>query len=129
MFESVAQNRLIRAWGFNRGGSQIMSIVNQCMPSECPVTQFNGGEKIYWAPNQNPSEYREYRIPDREENRRAIDEIPPPELLNVMRELTEDYQSLEPDTLYRETAKCMGFSVLNVRTREFLDTVYRNGGL
>ncbi|MBQ9431502.1 MAG: DUF3320 domain-containing protein [Kiritimatiellae bacterium] len=129
VFESVAQNRLIRAWGFNRGGSQIMSIVNQCMPSECPVTQFNGGEKIYWAPNQNPSEYREYRIPDREENRRAIDEIPPPELLNVMRELTEDYQSLEPDTLYRETAKCMGFSVLNVRTREFLDTVYRNGGL
>ena len=52
---------------------------------------------------------------------RSIDEIPPAELAAAMQEVTRDFGGCDRDTLYRETLKRFGLTVLNAKARAHLD--------
>ena len=59
-----------------------------------------------------------------EASSRAIDEIPPEEVANAMREILADLGSCPQDALYRETMKTFGLASVTPRAREFLDVAY-----
>ena len=84
-----------------------------------------GAERVFWAPGQKPESWRAYRVPGKDEaSSRAIDEIPPEEVANAMRELLADLGSCPQDALYRETMKTFGLASVTPRAREFLDVAY-----
>ena len=90
------------------------------MPSDLEVTEL-GEDRVYWAPGQSPEEYGFFRIGNGDENRRAIDDIPPEELANAMYELLVDFNSCEKDTLFRETVRLFGLSAVTAKARKFLE--------
>ena len=130
VYEHVLKRRVARAWGFTRMGGNIQKILDECLPPDPAVTE-NGEERVFWAPGQNPAEYRFYRVGETEESKRAIDEIPPEELANAMYEVLMDFHSCEVDTLFRETVKLFGLSSVTNRARKFLqyglDTLRKSG--
>ncbi|MBP5321995.1 MAG: DUF3320 domain-containing protein, partial [Kiritimatiellae bacterium] len=118
--EELLRKRLVKAWGFNRPGSQIQSILDDLLLQGYTTTQ-DGAQRIFWAPGQDPATYTGYRRPGEDDARRAIDEIPWRELANAMREVLDDFQACETETLYRETVRLFGFSGLTAKMRDILE--------
>ena len=118
--EDLLRRRLVRAWGFNRPGSQIQSIIDILLAQNYTTTR-DGEQRIFWAEGQDPASYTGYRRQGEDDARRAIDEIPWRELANAMREVLEDFQACETETLYRETVRIFGFSGLTAKMRDVLD--------
>ena len=56
--------------------------------------------------------------------KRAIDTIPPDELVQAMREVETDFGVCERDALYRETLKRFGLTVLTPKARTHLDAAF-----
>ena len=92
----------------------------ECLPTGLPVTKF-GEDNVYWNYGQNPAQYTEYRAssPD-DPDKRAIDDIPIEELANAMVEILTDFTSCEQGTLFRETVKLFGLSVVTQKARKYL---------
>jgi hypothetical protein len=117
----LLKKRVLKAWGFTRGGENIQRILNQCLPMEFPTSPAVD-DCVYWPPEQNPRQFSIYRVPG---EKRAIDEIPPEELANAMRELQMDFQITDLDVLYRETMRCFGLTTVTPKSRRYLDFAYR----
>ena len=122
----LLQSRIREAWGFTHAGSQIQAILDDCLPRppSCVITH-EGTEEVYWPAGTDPKAYRGFRVPAPDGERRTIDEIPPEELANAMEEVLTDFQSCEPDVLYRETVRLFGFNALTAKMRPFLDAALR----
>ena len=120
----LLKKRILKAWGFSRGGENIQRILNQCLPMEFPTSPAVD-DCIYWAPEQNPRQYRFYRVPAEGGEKRAIDEIPPEELANAMRELKLDFQITDQTVLYKETMRCFGFPSVTTKAMRYLDYAYQ----
>ncbi|WP_294504668.1 DUF3320 domain-containing protein [uncultured Victivallis sp.] len=120
VYESVLKKRIVRAWGFNRTGENIQSVLNACLPETLEHSRY-GGNRVFWPEGVAAESYREYRVPADENSRRAIDEIPPEELANAMHEILTDFGSCERDTLYRETLRLFGLSTVTNKARRFLE--------
>jgi hypothetical protein len=120
IYESVLKKRVARAWGFSRTGGSIQKILDSCMPSALEIT-CSGEEKVFWSTSVKASEYSFYRVGNKEENKRTLDEIPPEELANAMNEILLDFNSCEKDVLFRETVKLFGFSAVTAKSRKFLE--------
>lgn len=118
--ESLLKKRLVRAWGFSRTGETIQNVLNGCLPRELETTQI-GEARVFWPGGQSAAAYRDYRVAVDDASRRAIDEIPPEELANAMKEVLIDFSSCEEDTLYRETVKLFGFSAVTSKARRYLE--------
>ena len=120
IYEHLLKKRVMRAWNFTRSGDYIQSIMNECLPTGHPVTKF-GEDNVYWNIGQNPAQYTEYRTssPD-DPDKRAIDDIPIEELANAMVEILTDFTSCEQGTLFRETVKLFGLSVVTQKARKYL---------
>ncbi|MBR4222341.1 MAG: hypothetical protein IKR81_14360 [Victivallales bacterium] len=106
---------------------KIQAVLNDCLPKDLPVTQL-GEERVFWNADQSPEEYREYRPNGTaEQDKRLIDEIPVEELANAMREVQTDFaDTIEQDTLFRETLKLFGLTVLTQRARKYLERAFDN---
>ena len=120
IYESVLRKRILQAWGFNRTGENILSVLNDCLPETLESSRY-GETRVFWPEGVTAQEYREYRVPADESSRRAIDEIPPEELANAMFEILNDFGSCERDTLYRETLRLFGLSMVTKKARNFLE--------
>ncbi len=118
--ESLLKRRLVKAWGFNRTGENIQKILAEALPTTLVVT-WRGEERVFWPDGVTPENYRDYRVPVDAAGKRSIDEIPPEELANAMFEVLVDFSSCEQDTLYRETVKLFGLSVVTAKARKYLD--------
>ena len=119
IYESLLKKRITKAWGFARAGGNIAAVLKECLPDDLTTTA-NADEPVFWPEDAVPADYRDYRVgPDRE-SRRAIDEIPPEELANAMREVLVDLASCEQDVLYRETIRLFGFNTLTAKARQYL---------
>ncbi|MBQ7650662.1 MAG: DUF3320 domain-containing protein, partial [Victivallales bacterium] len=123
--EGLLKKRITSAWGFQRPGMKIQAVLNDCLPKDLPVTQV-GEERVFWNADQSPEEYREYRPNGTaEQDRRLIDEIPVEELANAMREVQTDFaDTIEQNTLFRETLKLFGLTVLTQRARKYLEHAF-----
>ena len=120
VYESVIRKRITKAWGFSRTGENIKKVLDNCLKIDLQTTSL-GEQKVFWSAEQNPAEYRYYRTGDTEENRRAIDEIPPEELANAMYEVLVDFNSCKQETLFRETIKLFGLSAVTSKAKKYLE--------
>ena len=122
--ESLMLKRIRKVWNVTRVTDAVSEAFEKALPSIGFVTQ-RGAERVFWAPRQKPETWRAYRVPGNDEaSQRAIDEIPPEELANAMRELLADLGSCPQDALYRETMKTFGLGAVTPKAREFLDVAY-----
>ena len=122
--ESLMFKRIRKVWNVTRVTDAANEAFEKALPSIGFVTQ-RGAERVFWAPRQKPETWRAYRVPGNDEaTQRAIDEIPPEEIANAMRELIADLGSCPQDALYRETMKTFGLASVTPRAREFLDVAY-----
>ena len=122
--ESVMLKRIRKVWNVTRVTDAVETAFAAALPSIGFVTQ-RGAERVFWAPRQKPETWRAYRVPGNDEaSQRAVDEIPPEELANAMRELLADLGSCPQDALYRETMKTFGLGTVTPKAREFLDVAY-----
>ena len=118
--EPLLKKRLVRAWGFSRTGENIQNVLNGCLPRELEMTKA-GEVRVFWPEGRSAASFRDYRVAVDDASRRAIDEIPPEELANAMKEELIDFSSCEEDTLYRETVKLFGFSAVTSKARRYLE--------
>ena len=122
--EHLLKKRILKAWGFAQTGKNIQAVLQDSLPNDLPTTRL-AEEKVFWKADQNPAEYREYRANAADEsNRRAIDDIPPEELANAMREIIADFSTIETDALYRETLRRFGLSNLTPKSRKYLAAAF-----
>ena len=122
--ESLLRKRVAKAWGLTRMTDRVNRVFDRNVPMYVPVTAHEGG-KVYWAANQDPKTYRAYRVPSKDAaSKRTVDEIPPEELANAMRDLSGAFGACTQDALYRETARCFGLSALTAKTRRLFDAAY-----
>ena len=122
--ESVIRRRLCKVWNVTRVTDAVERAIESALPSIGFVTQ-RGMERVFWAPGQKPESWRAYRVPGKDEaSSSAIDEIPPEEVANAMREILADLGSCPQDALYRETMKTFGLASVTPKAREFLDVAY-----
>ncbi len=122
--EKLLRRRVLKAWGFTRVGENIQAVLEVTLPFELRTTHTDG-ERVFWRQGQDPATYRDWRPNGAdEESRRAIDEIPPEELANAMREVLADFSDIAQEALYREAVKLFGFAAVTQKARKCLDVAY-----
>ncbi len=116
-------DRIFTTWGILRVGVRVENHLQNILSSmNYPSTTFED-KTFLWDEGQNPSEYSIYRTVDNEEKRRAVDEIPPEEIVNATREVLINQISLPISELARETAKLFGF----MRLTSVVEVAMKNG--
>ena len=125
VYESTLRKRIAQAWGLSRITENVQRVFDACMPKGYSATEHETG-KVFWPRDEKPSEYSTFRIPSANDakSQRSLDEIPPEELRNAMRQTLDDFGSCPKDDLYREAIKTFGLSTLTSRARRFLDVAY-----
>ena len=122
--ESVMLKRVCKVWNVSRMTEAVCKAFASALPSVGFVTT-HGDRRVFWASGQKPEAYRAYRVPGNDEaSHRAIEEIPPEELANAMREILADLGRCPQDVLYRETVKTFGLGTVTSKAREYLDVAY-----
>ena len=122
--ESCLRRRVTAAWGITRVIEKVNRVLDACMPLDGVVTKHETGN-VYWAPEHDPQAYRDYRVPSSDESsKRAVDEIPPEELANAMREALDELGACPQDSLYRDMVRVFGLSSLTAKVRRHLDVAY-----
>ena len=122
--EAVLRKRVCKAWGLTRMTDHVHRVFDACTPSGFAVTEHGTG-KVYWPHGVDPASWRDYRVPSEDpDSRRALEEIPPEELMNAMCEILSDLGGCHQDDLYRETIKLFGLSTLTAKARKFLDAAF-----
>ena len=123
--ESVFRKKLIAAFGIPRLSEAVVQRIATCMPRNINRTPMIG-DSVLWPSGESSNAYGIYRTssPD-DADRRAIDEIPPQELANAMREVQLDYGTDDAETLCKEALRMFGMSVLTAKARKYLDAAYQ----
>ena len=102
--------RVLSAWGIARNGARINSYFDYLF-SELRVNQINHSNMTYlWKAGQHPLDEGFYRFSKSESEKRDADDLPPEEIVNVVRKVLVEQISLSRADLIRETAKLFGFS-------------------
>ena len=121
IYENVLRKRVCKAWGLTRMTENVQRVFDAATPSDVTVTEHETG-RVYWPKGTEAAAYREFRVPsDDPDSRRALEEIPPEELMSAMCEILGDLGGCHQDELYRETLKQFGLSALTTKARKFLD--------
>ena len=124
--EAVIFKRVCKVWNVARMTESVVRRLAAALPSIGFVTK-HGDERVFWAPGQKPETWRAYREPGPDEtSHRAIDEIPPEELANAMREIQTDLGSCPQNVLYRETMKTFGLGSVTPKARERLSQILKS---
>lgn len=102
--------KTIAVWGINRSGARIEAVFEDILKTVEYTTTAENGTKFCWLPEQIPGAYPGYRVEDQNGNRRSMDEVPPDEIINAVKEVMAEQISLTREDLIRETAKKFGYS-------------------
>ncbi|MES2331853.1 MAG: DUF3320 domain-containing protein [Bacteroidota bacterium] len=102
--------RVLSAWGIARNGARINGYFDFLF-SELRINQLNHENRIFlWKAGQHPLDSNFYRVPKNDIEKRDADDLPPEEIVNVVRKVLVEQISLSRADLIRETAKLFGFS-------------------
>ena len=127
VYEALARKRVARAWGLTRITDRVQGVFGRCLNLSCLVSEHPTG-RVYWPQGVKPADYTDYRVPSKDpDGTRAVDEIPPEELRNAMREIDADLGGGCPqETLYRETVKVFGLASVTAKARACLGIAFKN---
>jgi very-short-patch-repair endonuclease len=104
--------RVAQEWGFNRVASKIRNILEEHL-RQCSAKQTRA---TYWPESIDPSEYKNYRVADREI--RKFDDVPLEELTNAAFDILDKYISFPADGLAAEIARSFGFNRVTQSTAQ-----------
>lgn len=102
--------RIISAWGISRMGSRLERRFEELF-SIMKLTKTKSNDlTFYWDKEQVPSQFKLFRVPSDDTNRRNIEDICVEEISNAIKYTLESQISLLKSDLIRETYKLFGFS-------------------
>lgn len=105
--------RLSEYWHIHRKTSSIKEKVRILSESSGSLVTDEDGKEFFWPPGVDPLEYRRYRTHKGEDPwRRRSDDIPSIEIQNAVRDLLNNYRSLQRKNLLKKTATIFGFKRL-----------------
>lgn len=112
--KKLLTKKVVAAWNITRLGSRVenrLTGILQDLRHGSNIKKTNVGDmSYYWRTDQNPEDYIEYRVANEEKDKRNMEDIPPYEIANAMREIISSQISLSKNDMIRETAKVFGFS-------------------
>jgi very-short-patch-repair endonuclease len=111
--------RVAQEWGFKQVGSKIKRTVEDYI-SQCSAKPTG---TTYWPESVEPTEYKNYRIADREI--RKFDAVPPEELHNAAFDILDKYISFPEDGLAAEIARSFGFNRVTKSTAEVCEVALK----
>jgi hypothetical protein len=107
--KDVAARRLAKAWGLDRVGERMMNAVKSAWRSLSREGLLRIQGKFLWPPAASfQIVVRQPSVND-EQSRRSIEEIPPEELAQAMKNLVRDSLSIEREKLLQFVARIFGF--------------------
>lgn len=114
--EDLLLKRMAQIWNFHRIGEQIRYKLT-CLFKEIFSTYSAAGQ-VYWSYKQQWSDYENFRLPQKEDAARKLEEIPVEELSNAMKYLYSEYSTFDnDDELFKLTGKGFGFLRLTAQAR------------
>jgi very-short-patch-repair endonuclease len=116
--EDLLIRRVANEWGFNRVAAKIRKTVSECLPPDLAKTT-NGSESVYWPAEQEPNDYKNYRVAD--QDTRKLEDTPLIELSNAALDTLEKYISYPAEDFSKEIAKHLGFTRVTQKTAQLCE--------
>lgn len=110
--KKMLYKKVLNAWGMSRGGAKIDRRIEEQLGVLNVIATSSSYNTFIWKAGQMPSEYTEFRVPQSDEQKRAIDDIAPQEIANAIVYVIKHQFGLERQDLIRETAKLFGYTRL-----------------
>jgi hypothetical protein len=121
-FEYAVQ-RLAGSWGLKRAGPRAANAVKEALNLLIKDHRLTVKGEFLW-PNDLPEAQARVPVPGIPETMRAPEHIPPEEIENAMRLITQYALSISSESLVTETARVFGFLHASEKTRETIRKVY-----
>ena len=120
VLETIARRRVAKCFGITRLTDAVNAVFDQFAPVGAVTGA--GARKVLWPSGVTPAKWTGYRVAGEDaDSRRAIDEIPPEEIADALREIRADIGSCAKDQLYREALRVFGAGALTAKARRFLE--------
>jgi very-short-patch-repair endonuclease len=131
VLDTVAFQRVAKAWGFSRMGAKIRGRIEGCLPVDVLITR-EGQRKFLWPPTLVPSTWRGYRLPSEvDDSRRSVDEICLHEIGNLTLSVLNQQGRCGTTDLIRFVARRLGVgrtsADIEQRLRAALDDLVARG--
>jgi very-short-patch-repair endonuclease len=108
---TLAARRVAAHWGIGKVGSGVSKRINHIVSSANIKYSKSNGRFFLWECGTNPSEYKLFRVPGKDEaSKRSADELPPEEIANAGLHVLKNQISLPIDDLICETARVFGYA-------------------
>ena len=102
--------RVLNAWNISRMGTRISYHLQTLLDEMNLIAIKDAHREFYWLSQNKPEDYKQYRIPKNDFEKRDADDLPPEEVANAVKEILSHQISLTKTDLIRETAKLFGYS-------------------
>ncbi len=102
--------KTLRAFHIARASAQTLEATEKILKKVSAKVNKQSGVKFYWRKDQEPDQYRIYRIDVDPADKRSVDEICQQELKNIVCFALKNKGVMDRETLFRETIRMMGYS-------------------
>jgi hypothetical protein len=108
--KNLLSKRVLAAWGISRMGARISTHFDGFFTQMNMAQTGQGQNTFFWNNEQRPDNYKIYRIPLNDMQKRDADDLPAEEIANAVKDILTNQISLAKTDLVRETAKIFGFA-------------------
>ena len=105
--------KVISAFDITRVTAKAEERVTEIL-ADLPITDYDG---FLWQDSALPDSYTIYRVPAEGDEKRSMDEIPPQEIANAVREIIRSQISMTSEDLVRVTAAVFGYNRMGTAAR------------
>lgn len=107
----LASKRVAAHWNISKIGSRVAERIAQ-IAERAQIVQKRCNDRIFlWPIEEDPSDYKLFRVPSEDEStRRDPDDLPPEEIANAALHILESQVSIPTAELITETARIFGFA-------------------
>lgn len=102
--------RVLAVWGITRSGSRVDSILEEILKGMSLKTSKSNGTIFYWREDQDPKAYFNYRVAEKDDDKRSMDDVCSEEIANGIKVIMDNQVSISQEDLIKETAKMFGFT-------------------
>ena len=106
---NLLYSRIAQAWGLSRLTERVGNHLESLL-KDMPVTMHHNHTPEVWPNALNPADFKQFRLPGTEADKREADDLPLQEIANAMAYVVETHFGLSIDDLQRETARLFGFA-------------------
>lgn len=110
--EKALYRRVLSGWGMTRGGSKVNDAIAaqlNTLPIMATSASYN---TFYWKADMMPSDYKDFRVPESDDEKRSFEDIAPQEISNCVEFLLRNQLGMTRHDLIRQVAKIFGYTRL-----------------